>query len=266
MGAKIRHVAIVSSEYALQGRFYEAVFGMKSAADTRPDRAVTVSDGNVGLNLNPRKAGRPAGLDHFGLEVEDAEEACARLQRYAGANVVRRPDTRPFAAISANDPAGNIFDISQAGMDNRKSVYVEAPREASARSMSHLAIRTLEAERLAEFYATVFGLEVVAKDAGGSGFHLSDGRMKLILLPWDIRDYAGGGIVRPGPDHIGFKVESIAALEERLERVGENNPHLRGLPVGAGKEGAARLELFRRCGCGTYHLADPDGVLIDVAE
>ncbi len=90
--------------------------------------------------------------------------------------------------------------------------------------------------------------------------------MKLVLIPWDIRDYAGGGIVRPGPDHIGFKVESIAALKERLERVGENNPHLRGMPVGAGKEGAARLALFRRCGCGTYHLADPDGVLIDVSE
>src|SRR5438552_10357028 len=122
MPAKIKHIAIVSDQYALEGRVYEAVFGMRSAADRRPERAVTVSDGYVGLNLNPRKAGRPAGLDHFGLEVDDAEEACARMQRYPGANVVRRPDTRPFAAMSANDPAGNVFDISQAGTDNRKSV------------------------------------------------------------------------------------------------------------------------------------------------
>ena len=61
MSAKIRHIAIVSDQYALEGRFYEAMFGMKTAADTRPERAVTVSDGYVGLNINPRKSGRPAG-------------------------------------------------------------------------------------------------------------------------------------------------------------------------------------------------------------
>src|SRR5258708_19412831 len=74
MPAKIKHIAIVSGQYALEGRFYEAVFGMRTAADRRPERAVTVSDGYVGLNINPRKAGRPAGLDHFGVEVGDAEQ------------------------------------------------------------------------------------------------------------------------------------------------------------------------------------------------
>src|SRR6185295_17269375 len=80
MSAKIRHIAIVSDQYALEGRFYEALFGMTTAPDKRPERAVTVSDGYVGLNINPRKAGRAAGLDHFGLEVEDAAahaRACA---------------------------------------------------------------------------------------------------------------------------------------------------------------------------------------------
>jgi hypothetical protein len=38
------------------------------------------------------------------------------------------------------------------------------------------------------------------------------------------------------------------------------------LPLGAGKEGAARLELFARCPCGSHQIADPDGVLIDLAE
>ena len=43
------------------GKFYEAAFGMRTAADTRPERAVTVSDGYVGLNINPRKAGPARG-------------------------------------------------------------------------------------------------------------------------------------------------------------------------------------------------------------
>ena len=55
---------------------------MKTSDKTRPGRAVTVGDGYVGLNINPRRAGRSAGLDHFGIQVEDcrdrASTACAR--------------------------------------------------------------------------------------------------------------------------------------------------------------------------------------------
>src|SRR5436190_4941356 len=147
MPAKIKHIAIVSDQYALEGRFYEAVFDMRSAADKRPERAVTVSDGYVGLNINPRKAGRAAGLDHFGVEVDDAEDICARISRYPGVNVVKRPSTRPFAGISAHDPDGNLFDISQRDMQNRTSVYVE-PARNEPRHINHLAIRTLHAERV----------------------------------------------------------------------------------------------------------------------
>jgi catechol 2,3-dioxygenase-like lactoylglutathione lyase family enzyme len=265
MSAKIRHVAIVSDQYALEGRFYEAIFGMKTAADPRPERAVTVSDGYVGLNINPRKAGRPAGLDHFGLEVDDVEAVRARLrERYPAVQVLARPSTRPFAGISTHDPDGNIFDLSQASMENRASVYVEARRE-QPRGISHIAIRTLHPEPTAEFYADVFGLEPAARTAAGA-YALSDGRVRLVLMPWSILDYHGGGIARPGPDHIGFRVESIAAVQEQLRKVGDNNPHLRPLPVGTGSEGAARLKLFAGCPHGDYHLADVDGVLIDLAE
>ena len=74
MFAKINHVAIVSEKYALITKFYEAVFGMYQSK-TSPKSALTVGDGYVGLNINPRKAGRPAGLDHFGIQVEDVETA-----------------------------------------------------------------------------------------------------------------------------------------------------------------------------------------------
>ncbi len=267
MPARIRHVAIVSEQYALEGRFYEAVFGMRSAPDTRPERAVTVSDGYVGLNINPRRAGRTAGLDHFGLEVEDVDAVRARLrERYPRVQVLARPSTRPFAGISTHDPDGNVFDLSQRSMGNRASVYVEAERE-QARTISHIAIRTLNPEATATFYADVFGLEPLARKAGDANYTVGDGRVALVLMPWSILDYQGGGIARPGPDHLGFRVDSLAALKEHVARVGDNNPHLRPLPVGTGPEGQARLELFASsCPHGHWHLADPDGVLIDVAE
>jgi catechol 2,3-dioxygenase-like lactoylglutathione lyase family enzyme len=258
LSARIRHIAIVSDQYALLGRFYQSVFGMRMADDTRPERAVTVSDGYVGLNINPRKAGRPAGLDHFGVEVDDVEGALERMRRFPSVHVAKRPSTRPFAGMSAHDPAGNVFDLSQPGMENRNSVYVEAERPQD-RAITHMAIRTMNAEQVADFYADVFGLR-------REGLQVSDGRVALVFIPWDIRDFEGGGIVRPGPDHIGFEVESLEAFKQQLATVGDNNPHLRGLPVGAGREGAARLKLFAQCPCGTFQLADPDGVLIDVAE
>src|ERR1700731_4205056 len=77
--AKINHVAIVSEKYALLASFYESLFGMKRSPKGKINRAVTVGDGYVGLNINPRKAGRPAGLDHFGVEVEDVDTGLDRM-------------------------------------------------------------------------------------------------------------------------------------------------------------------------------------------
>src|SRR4029077_13404326 len=157
MPAKIKHIAIVSDQYALEGRFYEAVFGMRTAADTRPERAVTVSDGYVGLNINPRKAGRPAGLDHSCVQGEEAEPVLARLRaKYPAVEVVKRPSTRPFAGLSTHDPDGNVFDLSQPDMANRTSVYVDAG-STQPRRISHLALRTLHPAQLAEFYVDVLG-------------------------------------------------------------------------------------------------------------
>jgi hypothetical protein len=90
--------------------------------------------------------------------------------------------------------------------------------------------------------------------------------MTLVIMPWDITDYDGTGIITAGMDHIGFKVESVAKLQEDVERIAANNPLLAPAPVGTGAEGKKLLELFRRsCPLGQHHLADCDGVLIDVA-
>src|SRR4030095_5673797 len=93
---------------------------------TRTTRAITIGDGYVGLNINPRKGGRPAGLDHFGVEVEDVQTAFDKMrERYRLARWVTRTGNRPFPGITANDPDGNVFDLSQKDMSNRSGAYVE---------------------------------------------------------------------------------------------------------------------------------------------
>lgn len=265
MTAKLKHLAIVSDNYAIEGRFYEALFGMRTFEKSRPESASAVTDGYVGLNINPRKAGRQAGFDHFGFEVEDVEQVFARAgKRWPQAHWLKRPSNRPFAGISMNDPCGNVFDLSQRGMANRTDVYV-AELERTPRHVTHFQLRTVNPEQLAEFYTDLFELEEV-EQTRDNHFHLSDGTVTLVIAPWKITDFEGSGIERPAPDHIGFEVESIEQFEKDLQALTEKNHHLTPSPVGAGPESQARLKLFQGCRYGAKHLADPDGVLIDVSE
>ncbi len=86
MFAQINHMAMISPHYAALGKFYEAVFGLKTSTNPRPAHAVTVGDGCVGLNIIPRRDGYVGGIDHFGMLVDDvapvhrahAEEAPAK--------------------------------------------------------------------------------------------------------------------------------------------------------------------------------------------
>jgi predicted enzyme related to lactoylglutathione lyase len=265
MTAKLKHLAIVSDNYAVEGRFYEALFGLRTFEKSQPESAVAVTDGYLGLNVNPRKSGRQGGLDHFGFEVDDVDEVFARAHKhFPEVQWLKRPSNRPFAGISMHDPAGNVFDLSQRGMANRTDVYV-ADIERTPRRVSHFQLRTVKPDLLAQFYTELFDLEEV-EQTPDNHFHLSDGTVTLVIAPWKITDYEGSGIERPALDHIGFEVESLAQFEADLQAIVNKNHHLAPRPVGAGPEGQARLKLFEGCRYGQKHLADPDGVLIDVSE
>src|SRR4029077_4864316 len=197
MFAKLKHLAIVSDQYALLGRFYEALFGMKPSPDNHPAGAIVVSDGYIGLNINPRKgkAGRQAGLDsfwfeggegggfdYFGFEVEDVDRVFTRLrENYPTVEVLKRPGSREFAGISTHDPAGNVFDLSQQGMENRRDVYVEEERHQE-RHIKHIGIRVLDPAAIATFYKNVFELTELEKPADDPNFYLSDGRVVFMIM------------------------------------------------------------------------------------
>ena len=269
MFSKINHVAIVSENYAKSALFYQAVFGMRTSDKARPGRAQTVGDGYVGLNINPRRAGRAAGLDHFGIEVEDAETAFERMRKkYPSVKWLKRPSNRPFAGISTHDPDGNMFDISQKNMAQPHLGLSRAGRQRRSQSAPHRSRGA--AHHAAGRDGGILSRRVRAgagnKGDGDRNHYLTDGHMTLVIMPWDITDYDGTGIITAGMDHIGFKVESVDKLKEDVERIAADNPLLAPAPLGTGAEGKALLELFRRsCPLGQHQMADCDGVLIDVA-
>jgi predicted enzyme related to lactoylglutathione lyase len=271
MATRIKHLAIVSGDHRRLGEFYESAFGMKLAdgGATGAGGAVTVSDGYVGLNINFRRPGRQGGFDHFGFEVDDVDQVFERLQqRYPKVEWLKRPSNRPFAGITTHDPAGNVFDLSQAAMENRRGLYAESANAGSSnpRRVAHFQVRAVEPEALAEFYTEVYDLKPEDKEADDPNFYLSDGVVTLVVAPWHITHYAGTGIERPTPEHIGFAVESMERFKSDLDEMIERTPALTPAPITNTVEGEVRMRLFESCRYGSLHLADPDGVLLDVTE
>jgi predicted enzyme related to lactoylglutathione lyase len=267
MSAKLNHLAITSDHYTLLGMFYRAAFGMKVSGDTaREIGAISVGDGYVGMTIIPRRGGRKAGLDHFGIEVDDLESVHGKVaSKYPDIEIVKRPGNRPFASYSAHDPAGNYFDLSQPGHENRAEVYAQGTWKQDT-TISHFVLRAREAERLASFYVDVFQLEARNLPSEEGGYFLTDGRVTMSVVPWKISSFNGAGIEQPAMDHIGFRTPDIAAFKAGLDRLAKTNIALAPKPVDFDAEGAARLALLKKCPLGSFQLADPDGTLIDVAE
>jgi predicted enzyme related to lactoylglutathione lyase len=241
--------------------FYQSVFKLH-----RDEHGPVVFDGYVGLNVNNRGQGRQAGIDHFGFEVDDVEGFMARCQaKYPQINFAKRPDNRGFVGIGTHDPAGTVFDLSAAGMDNRRGFYAGDSLEWLPRHISHFELRAMNPEQLAEFYHEVYGLQLAS--GGGEGeFALSDGRVTLVIAPWNILDYAGTGIERPAINHIGFAVESLEGFKRDLDHLMESRPELFPRFAKGSTEGARRLEILGGCQRGELQFNDPDGCLLDVSE
>lgn len=267
MLSKLNHLAITTDHYTQLGMFYRAIFGLKTSGDTsREMSAISVGDGYLGMTLIPRRSGRKAGLDHFGIEVQDLDEVRARIERkYKDIEIVKRPGNRPFASYSSHDPAGNYFDLSQPGHSNRSEVYAREGWKQD-NTFSHFGMRVREPERVAHFYADVFELELRNASDEASGFHLTDGRVTMVILPWKISSFNGAGIEQPGMDHIGFRVPNLDAFKKHVEMVSKQNLVLAPKPIDFDSEGEARLALFQKCAHGEWQISDCDGTLIDVAE
>lgn len=266
MFAKINHLAICSDYYATNARFYQALFGMKASNSQRPARAMPVGDGQIGLNNIPRRDGRRSGLDHFGVEVESMDAALERIRKFdPSLTYVKRPAVRPNAAFSAHDPDMIIFDLAERDSGKAQDIFAENKGERPPRYIDHIVLRSRNPGRSAEFYSTVFEM-TPANDGADGGWRVSDGRVSLVILPWKMDNFIGHDPMPPAIDHFGFRVESVENIKKEMIDLVGVNPQMATKQLGLGEEGKARLDLFRQCPVGQFHLTDIEGVYIDVSE
>jgi catechol 2,3-dioxygenase-like lactoylglutathione lyase family enzyme len=115
---KIRHIAIKSRDPGRLAAFYKTTFGMKEVSRLAPkegSRSIYLSDGYINLAILPSSDGEE-GIDHFGFQVENAEEV-SRTAEIAGAAQGLEPKPRDgrFAEFNILDPVGTKVDLSEQG-------------------------------------------------------------------------------------------------------------------------------------------------------
>jgi catechol 2,3-dioxygenase-like lactoylglutathione lyase family enzyme len=81
----------------------------------------------------------------------------------------------------------------------------------------HLAIKTVDPNRLAKFYCDAFDMEIV-KDAGNGPVYLTDGYLILALLK------CRPGDVPPGINHFGISTEDVDAACKKIVDLGAPQP------------------------------------------
>ena len=128
--------------------------------------------------------------------------------------------------------------------------------------IKHIALSTQDVDKTAKFYIDVFGMKEIARidSPGARGYYLSDGDINLAILNFKNDQVAG---VERGKDwsgihHIGFQVESLDAIAERLDTAGSKRRDdvNQALGVGQGHR-YANVEV---------KYGGPDEVMIDVSE
>jgi catechol 2,3-dioxygenase-like lactoylglutathione lyase family enzyme len=128
--------------------------------------------------------------------------------------------------------------------------------------LRHVAITTHDVEKTATFYIDVFGMKEMGKinDPGTTGCFLSDGVMNLAILKFK-NDQAAGverGMGFKGLHHIGFEVEDMATIADKLEAAGSTRRHDVEQALGV-VDGQRKHNV-------EVKYTGPDGVMLDVSE
>ena len=129
--------------------------------------------------------------------------------------------------------------------------------------IKHIAIATQDADKTAAFYKDVFGLREIAKldNPGAKGYYLSDGNINVAILDFQKDAVAGAeyGMTYSGIHHIGFEVESLEEIAEKMKAADAAPRDDINQALGVGMPGARHANVEVKYG-------GPDGVIVDVSE
>ena len=132
--ARIKHIALTTSDPAKAAAFYKEAFGLTEVRRS-PRGAVFLTDGYINVAILNHKTEKDAdvgahgpnfdGVHHFGFEVDDLDEACDKLeaahaQRLTakdGSDAAMRDGLHTNFEMKWSGPDGVVIDISHTGWE-----------------------------------------------------------------------------------------------------------------------------------------------------
>jgi lactoylglutathione lyase len=112
--SKLRHVALVVSDPEKSAKFYEEAFGMTRCGTAR--RGIYLTDGTMNLALLKVEGNEKPGIFHFGMWVDELDEAEKVIQGAGGTYLAGRPTSpNSFYECKYRDPDGIVFDVTHTG-------------------------------------------------------------------------------------------------------------------------------------------------------
>lgn len=113
--AKLRHIAIIVPDPEAAATFFERAFDMKRAGEAR--RGIYMSDGTVNVALLRKENDKEQiGLFHYGMWVDDLDEAEKKVVAAGGQYIAGRPASpKSFYEAKYKDPLGIVFDLTHSG-------------------------------------------------------------------------------------------------------------------------------------------------------
>jgi catechol 2,3-dioxygenase-like lactoylglutathione lyase family enzyme len=131
---RIKHIALTTKDPSATAAFYKEAFGLQEIRRS-PNGAVFLTDGYINVAVLNFKTEKDAdvgahgpnfsGIHHFGIEVEDLDEASQRLEHAHGRQLTAKDGLDMEMAPGAHrnfemkwaGPDGVVIDISHTGWD-----------------------------------------------------------------------------------------------------------------------------------------------------
>jgi lactoylglutathione lyase len=131
---RIKHIALTTKDPAKTAAFYKEAFGLQEIRRS-PNGAVFLTDGYINVAVLNFKTDKDAdvgvhgpnfsGIHHFGIEVEDLDEAAQRLEgaharqltSKDGLDMEMAPGAHRNFEMKWAGPDGVVIDISHTGWD-----------------------------------------------------------------------------------------------------------------------------------------------------
>jgi len=138
MAARLRHIALSVPDPDKAAKFFEDAFGMKRVG--KAGIGCYVSDGTISVALLKYEDEVPGfgkgyhGLVHFGMWVDDLEQAAKKVADAGATYLGGRPDSNPdtFYEVKYKSPDGVIFDLTHKGWRGAVKEVVAAESEKVA--------------------------------------------------------------------------------------------------------------------------------------